>query len=166
MPPDTRKISAIKVALYKMLGEKNETIWCRVHEQPTGRRIVSKGVYRSYLFLVSMIANCSAVGEWQDEFLINYFPYKCCLLYFCTWTSLPPSSITMDLTFLSSAVVSLNSLQLEADLPVLEGALCFYGDCVPIHFDDCGRLGNIGHLLGSKTHTKRLHVVIEISAIH
>lgn len=32
MPPDTRKISAIKVDLYKMLGEKNEAIWCRVHE--------------------------------------------------------------------------------------------------------------------------------------
>ena len=32
MPPDTRKISTIKVDLYKMPGEKNEAIWFRAHE--------------------------------------------------------------------------------------------------------------------------------------
>ena len=32
-----------------------------------------------------------------------------CPFHFCTGTSLPPSSVTMDLTFLSSAVVSSNS---------------------------------------------------------
>lgn len=63
-----------------------------------------------------------------------------------------PSSTHLDLPVICRGLIELDS-QLEADLCVLEGALCFYDDCVPIHFDDCGRLGHIGHLPGSKTNT-------------
>ena len=75
---------------------------------------------------------------------------------------MPPSSVTMGLTFLSSAVVSSNSTPSLKPISALEGALCFYGDCVPIHFDDCGRLGHVGQIGVGKTHTNRFHVVIEI----
>ena len=32
VPPDPRRISPVKVDLYKMPEEKNEAIWCRVQE--------------------------------------------------------------------------------------------------------------------------------------
>lgn len=39
-------------------------------------------------------------SECQNEFSINELSYKYWLLpHFCTWTSLPPSAVTMDLAF-------------------------------------------------------------------
>lgn len=40
-----------------------------------------------------------------------------------------------DLPVICCCLTKLHS-QLEADLCVLEDALCFYGDCVSIHFSD------------------------------
>ena len=39
-----------------------------------------EGMGRSCSFLVSASANCTALGECQDEFPISQFPNKCCLL--------------------------------------------------------------------------------------
>lgn len=64
-----------------------------------------------------------------------------------------PTSLThLDLPVICRCLIELHP-QLEADLRVLEGAVCFYGDSIPIYFDDGGRLGHAGHLPGSKTHT-------------
>lgn len=65
---------------------------------------------------------------------------------------MPPSVTHLDLPVICRCLIKLHS-QLEADLRILEGALRFYGDGIPIDFNDCGGLGHVGHLPGSKAHT-------------
>lgn len=58
----------------------------------------------------------------------------------------------LDLPVICCHLVEFYS-QLKADLCVLEGTVCLYGDGVPVLLDDCGRLGHASHLPGGKAHT-------------
>lgn len=58
----------------------------------------------------------------------------------------------LDLPVICRDLVELYS-QLKADLCVLEGTVCLYGDGIPILLNDCGWLGHASHLSGGKAHT-------------
>lgn len=66
--------------------------------------------------------------------------------------STPLSLTHLDLPVICRDLVELYS-QLKADLCVLEGTMCLYGDGIPILLNDCGRLGHASHLSGGKAHT-------------
>lgn len=102
-------------------------------------------------FLVSMIANCSAVGEWQDEFPHQLFPRTSVvsvLLHVDKFASIQHHD-GLDFPVICCCLIEFT--QLEADLPVLQGALCFYGDCVLFTGHDCGRLAILACLVAKPT---------------
>lgn len=71
VPPDPRRISPTNMDLYKMLEGKKVGNLVPSPGVASWRGAVPEGVGRSWLFLVGASADCTAVGERQDEFPIN-----------------------------------------------------------------------------------------------